>query len=89
MKTTELTLTIAYILACIGIGLWASKKVSSSSDDYWVAGRKIGTFANSWAIMAALGSGGSILGVNGLAYSAGIPYAFAMFAGAVVGFPQY
>lgn len=87
MKTTELTLTIAYILACIGIGLWASKKVSSSSDDYWVAGRKIGTFANSWAIMAALGSGGSILGVNGLAYSAGIPYAFAMFAGAVVGFP--
>ena len=62
-------------------------KVSDSTDDYWVAGRKVGTFANSWAMMAALGSGGSILGVNGLAYSAGVPYVFAMYAGAVVGFP--
>ena len=87
MKIVELSLTVSYILICIIIGIWASRKVSSSSDDYWVAGRKIGTFANSWALMAALGSGGSILGVNGLAYNAGVPYVFAMYAGAVVGFP--
>ncbi len=87
MKTTELLITIFYVMLCIGIGIWASKKVSSSTDDYWVAGRKVGTFANSWAMMAALGSGGSILGVNGLAYTAGVPYVFAMYAGAVVGFP--
>lgn len=87
MKTIELLITVAYILCCVGIGIWASKKVSDSTDDYWVAGRKVGTFANSWAMMAALGSGGSILGVNGLAYSAGVPYVFAMYAGAVVGFP--
>ncbi|PIE66185.1 MAG: hypothetical protein CSA26_01625 [Desulfobacterales bacterium] len=87
MKIIEVSLTIFYIFICIGIGIWARKKVSSSTDDYWVAGRKIGTFANSWALMAALGSGGSILGVNGLAYAAGVPYVFAMFAGAVVGFP--
>lgn len=87
MKTIELFITVLYVLLCIGIGVWASKKVSSSTDDYWVAGRKIGTFANSWAMMAALGSGGSILGVNGLAYTAGVPYVFAMYAGAVLGFP--
>lgn len=87
MKTIELSIVVLYILACIGIGVWASRKVSESTDDYWVAGRKIGTFANSWAMMAALGSGGSILGVNGLAYSAGVPYVFAMYAGAVAGFP--
>jgi sodium/pantothenate symporter len=39
------------------------------------------------AIMAGLASGGSILGVMGLAYSQGIPATLALFAGAVVGFP--
>lgn len=87
MKTLELSITLAYIAVCIIIGIWVSKKVSSSSDDYWVAGRKIGTFANSWALMAALGSGGSILGVTGLAYRLGASYSFAMYAGAVAGFP--
>jgi SSS family transporter len=87
MKTLELAITLGYIVVCILIGVWVSRRVSESSDDYWVAGRKIGTFTNSWALMAALGSGGSILGVNGLAYKLGIPYTFAMYAGAVAGFP--
>lgn len=87
MKTVQLVVTLAYIVACIAIGLWARKKVKDSKDDYWVAGRKIGVFTNTWAIMAALASGGSVLGVTGLGYRLGIPYSFAMFAGAVVGFP--
>jgi sodium/pantothenate symporter len=37
--------------------------------------------------MAALASGGSIIGVIGLSFEHGMPYAFGMFAGAVVGFP--
>ncbi|MBA1336894.1 MAG: hypothetical protein HPY66_3330 [Firmicutes bacterium] len=87
MKTIEFTLTLLYLVACIGIGFWANKKVKSSTEDYWVAGRNIGTFANSWAMMAALASGGSVLGVMGLAYSRGIPYTFSMYAGAAAGFP--
>ena len=39
------------------------------------------------AIMASLASGGSIIGVMGLAYSQGIPATLALFAGAVLGFP--
>jgi len=87
MKVVEFTVTLLYIITCILIGIWASRKVSNSSDDYWVAGRKIGVFINSWALMAALGSGGSILGVNGLGFRMGIPYVFAMYAGAAAGFP--
>lgn len=87
IKWIETVITLGYIIACIGIGLWAVKKVSTSSDDYWVAGRRIGTFVNSWATMSALASGGSVLGVMGLAYAMGIPYTFAMFAGAAAGFP--
>lgn len=84
----ERILVLLYLAACIGIGVFASRKVLASRDEYWVAGRRIGTAVNSMAIMASLASGGSIIGVMGLAYSQGIPATLALFAGAVVGFPM-
>ncbi|MFQ5526269.1 MAG: sodium:solute symporter [Thermoanaerobaculia bacterium] len=83
----ERILVVVYLAACVGIGVWVSKRVLTSRDEYWVAGRRIGTAVNSMAIMASLASGGSIIGVMGLAYSQGIPATLALFAGAVVGFP--
>ena len=83
----ELTLVIIYLILCILVGFIASRKVLSSKEEYWVAGRNIGTAVNSMAIMAALASGGSIIGVMGLAYGKGIPFTLALFAGAIVGFP--
>lgn len=83
----ERVVVILYLVGCILIGILASRRVLSSRDEYWVAGRRIGTFVNSMAIMAALASGGSILGVMGYAYKKGIPATLALFAGAVVGFP--
>ena len=84
---TERVLVLLYLAACIGIGVFASRKVLASRDEYWVAGRRIGTAVNTMAIMASLASGGSIIGVMGLAYSQGIPTTLALFAGAVIGFP--
>ena len=83
----ERTLVVAYLLACVAIGIVASRRVLGSGDEYWVAGRRISTGVNAVAIMAALASGGSIIGVMGLAYGRGIPFALSLFAGAVVGFP--
>lgn len=83
----ELALVLIYLAACIAIGILASRRVLASRDEYWVAGRRIGTLVNAMAIMAALASGGSIIGVMGLAYSQGIPATLALFAGAVLGFP--
>ncbi len=83
----ERSLVILYLAGCIGIGVFASRKVLASRDEYWVAGRRIGTAVNAMAIMASLASGGSIIGVMGLAYAQGIPATLALFAGAVVGFP--
>ncbi len=83
----ERVLVCAYLAACILIGIIVSRRVLSSNDEYWVAGRSIGPGVNAMAIMAALASGGSILGVMGYAYKAGIPATLALFAGAVVGFP--
>jgi len=83
----EHVVVILYLGACVGIGVWASRRSLSSADDYWVAGRNVGTWVNAMAIMASLASGGSIIGVMGLAYAQGIPATLALFAGAVVGFP--
>ena len=83
----ERVLVLLYLAGCVGIGIYASRRVLSSGDEYWVAGRRIGTAVNAMAIMASLASGGSIIGVMGLAYSRGIPATLALFAGAVVGFP--
>jgi len=85
--TVEYAVVALYLLACVGVGVWASRRVLGSADEYWVAGRRIGTLVNAIAIMASLASGGSILGVMGLAYAKGIPGTLALFAGAVVGFP--
>ena len=83
----ERILVGVYLAACVGIGIASSRKVLASRDEYWVAGRRIGTTVNSMAIMAALASGGSIIGVMGLAYAQGVPATLALFGGAVVGFP--
>ena len=85
--TLEQGLVLAYLAGCIGLGVLASRRVIGSREEYWVAGRSVGTLANAMAIMATLASGGSIIGVMGLAYSQGIPATLALFAGAVVGFP--
>lgn len=85
--TLERLLVLLYLAGCIGIGVGVSRRVLSSRDEYWVAGRRIGTAVNSMAIMASLASGGSIIGVMGLAYSQGVPATLALFAGAVLGFP--
>tara|TARA_B100000749_G_scaffold203525_1_gene159020 strand:- start:158 stop:1537 length:1380 start_codon:yes stop_codon:yes gene_type:complete len=71
----------------MAIGLVVSRRALVSDDDYWVGGRSIGVSMNALAIMAALASGGSIVGVMGLAYSKGIPFALSLFSGAVIGFP--
>ena len=83
----ERWLVLAYLLVCVVVGALATRRVLGSADEYWVAGRRVGTGVNSLAIMAALASGGSLVGVLGLAYSGGIPATLALFAGAVVGFP--
>ncbi|MDP7338439.1 MAG: hypothetical protein QF786_03880, partial [Vicinamibacterales bacterium] len=82
----ERVLVGLYLAGCITIGIIASRRALSSRDEYWVAGRRVGTAVNAMALMASLASGGSIIGVMGLAYAQGIPATLALFTGSVVGF---
>ena len=83
----ERWLVLVYLAVCVVVGVLATRRVLGSADEYWVAGRRVGTGVNALAIMASLASGGSLVGVLGLAYRDGIPATLALFAGAVVGFP--
>lgn len=83
----ERWLVLGYLAVCVAVGVLATRRVLGSADEYWVAGRRVGTGVNALAIMASLASGGSLVGVLGLAYRDGVPATLALFAGAVVGFP--
>lgn len=61
---------IAYMLLCIGIGLWSLKRTKSSSD-FFVAGRNLGVFVTAFAIFSSTMSGFGFVGGPGLVYSMG------------------
>ena len=46
----ERLVVLLYLAACIGIRVIASKRVLHSGDEYWVAGRRIGT----WIMMESI-----------------------------------
>lgn len=83
-------MTLAIVLSYFGllvvIGYLAWRKVRGSTDQYFVAGRSLGTFVNSWAFLASLASGGSMMAGVGTGLALGMPFLAAMTAGAPVGF---
>lgn len=75
-----------YFAVLVVIGVMARRRIKGSTDEYFVAGRNIGTFGNSWAFLASLASGGSVLATTGTGLALGWPYGAALLAGAPVGF---
>jgi len=62
-----ITIVIAYLLAMLGVGWWASRKIESN-DDFMVAGRRLGPFMLAATLAATEVGGGSSLGVSEKAY---------------------
>ncbi|GAA1229671.1 sodium/proline symporter PutP [Prauserella halophila] len=81
-----LMIVLGYFLVLIAIGMVAYRRVRNSTDEFFVAGRSLGTFVNSWAFIASLASGGSVMASVGSALALGFPFAAALVAGAPVGF---
>ncbi|MDV2684345.1 sodium:solute symporter family protein [Alkalihalophilus lindianensis] len=89
MKTVELSIMVVYLLFLVVIGIYSQRRISQSQtgiEDYYVAGRKIGTGVNSLAMLAALGSGGSFMAGAGTIWNLGFPFLAWMCAGSIVGF---
>ncbi|AXF55352.1 sodium:solute symporter family protein [Salicibibacter kimchii] len=82
-------LCFCILIFLIILGKYSQKRViqsQASTDEYYVAGRRIGTGVNALAIMAALGSGGSFMAGVGTVWELGLPFNAWMTLGSIAGF---
>lgn len=88
-RLTEFIIVIVYLAVIMLIAYFSLRRVGQAAvqtDEYYVAGRKVGIFLNSLAILAALGSGGSFMAGAGTTYLLGIPFTGWMTVGSICGF---
>lgn len=74
----------AYLLALLGIGLWAGRRISDSGD-FHLAGRRLGPVVAALSASASSSSVWTLLGVSGAAYLWGLP-AFWLIPAVLSGF---
>ena len=89
MRVTELVIMILYLAICVILAFVSQRKVANAkigTDEYYVAGRNVGTVVNSIAIIAALGSGGSFMAGLGTIWMLGMPMIFWLTAASPAGF---
>lgn len=76
MKTLELVIIIAYMVAMISIGLYFRKKAAQSTSGFWSADASIPAVVNMFCLLATVMSGGGMMGNIGMAASLGVAYIF-------------
>lgn len=81
-----ITVVLAYFAVMVAIGWYATIRARRSTREFFVAGGSVGTFTNSWAFLATLASGGTIMAAVGMTLFLGLPYTLALAAGSPVGF---
>lgn len=74
----------AYMLLCIGIGIWAIRRTNSSKD-FFMAGRDLGIMLTAFAVFSSTLSGFGFVGGPGLVYRMGMSSVW-MVVCAVIGF---
>ncbi len=75
---------VAYKLALVGIGLWASRRTRDTTD-FFLGGRRLGAWVASLSASASSSSAWTLLGVSGAAYLWGWP-ALWLFPATLMGF---
>ncbi|RNL80593.1 sodium:solute symporter family transporter [Halostreptopolyspora alba] len=82
---TIVVVVALYLLATIGIGVWATRRTKTTSD-FLVAGRNLGMFVMSIAVFASIQSGFGVLGGTGMAFTDGLVFVSGIGLAAVLGF---
>lgn len=67
----NVAIIVLYLLAMVAIGLWAARR-ASNTEDYRVAGRRLGPFFYTGTMSAVVLGGASTVGGIGLGYTYGI-----------------
>ena len=67
-----IVLIVAYFIALLGIGIWASRKIKNS-EDYMLAGRNLGFWLFTLLIVCSICSGMTLIGTSEFGFKSGWP----------------
>lgn len=82
MHNIDLAIFIIYILVMLGIGVYFYRK-NQSIDDYFVGGRKIGSWHIGLSVVATDVGGGFSIGLGGLGFTMGLSGSWMLFTGLI------
>lgn len=85
MNGTIISIVAIYLLICILIGVWATRRTKSASD-FLVAGRSLGMFVMAIAAFTSIQSGFGLLGGAGQTFTGGMGFAAGVLIAAPLGF---
>ena len=81
---TVLVCVVGYLVVCIGVGIWALRRTTSTRD-FFMAGRDLGIFVTGLAVFSSTMSGFGFVGGPGLVYRMGMSSSW-MTVTSVLGF---
>lgn len=82
MSWIDISIFVCYLLAMLGIGFYFMKK-NTSTDDYYVGGRKLSSLHIGLSVVATDVGGGFSIGLGGLGFAMGISGSWLLFTGLV------
>lgn len=85
MNGIIVSIVVVYLIICILIGIWATRKTKSTSD-FLVAGRNLGMFVMAIAAFSSIQSGFGLLGGVGQTFDGGMGFAAGVLIAAPLGF---
>ena len=85
LTNLDLIIIAMYLLVMLGVGVWFVKRIKNT-DDYYVAGRTLGSIVLTATVCATIIGGSAMMGRAGIAYTTGfkaiataVPYMLGMF----------
>jgi SSS family solute:Na+ symporter len=82
MHWIDLSIFILYMLAMLGVGFYFMKR-NKDTDDYFVGGRKMGSWHIGLSVVATDVGGGFSIGLGGLGFIMGIAGSWMLFTGLI------
>ncbi len=82
MHWIDLTIFVAYMIFMLGVGYYFYRK-NDSQEDFFVAGRKMGSIHIGLSVVATDVGGGFSIGLGGLGFAIGISGSWMLFTGLV------
>jgi len=82
MSWIDITIFCTYLIAMLGVGFYFMKK-NTTTDDYYVGGRKLSSLHIGLSVVATDVGGGFSIGLGGLGFAMGISGSWLLFTGLI------